>query len=153
YHDAKRSTLFVRDGDDGTPTGYVGRFQTGIDLFRPLVNLRCWQAEVAADLLAQALTVGRPYLLFANLNQLNMVGGSLGIDNQRILLTYVLDASRFKPVINVMAVEKKAPDGTPRVEIHSGGLQAVAGLNWQSPKFAEIYVHTEPEARQRGWGR
>jgi predicted GNAT family acetyltransferase len=52
-----------------------------------------------------------------------------------------------------MVVNKTAPDGTPRAEIHSGGLQAVAGVNWQSPGFAELYVHTEAEARQRGWGR
>lgn len=153
YHDPSRSALFSKDGEDGRSVGYVGRFQTGIDLFRPLVNMRCWEPEAAADLLGRALVVGRPYLLFANVNQIAMVGGSLEINNQRILLTYVLDAALFKPVINVMVVEKKAPDGTPRMEIHSGGLQAVAGLNWQSPKYGEIYVHTEPEARQRGWGR
>jgi hypothetical protein len=82
-----------------------------------------------------------------------MVGGSLQIDNERILSIYALDQARFTPVINVLVVTKTAPDGTPRAEIHSGGLQAAAGINWQSPGFAEIYVHTEAEARQRGWGR
>ncbi len=148
YHDPNRSALFTRAGE-----GFVGRFQTGIDLFRPLVVMRCWRAEPAADLLAEALTVGRPYLFFANLNQLPLLGGSLSVSNERILSIYALDSARFTPTINVLVVDKTAPDGTPRSEIQNGGLQAVAGVNWQSPGFAEIYVHTEPEARQRGWGR
>jgi hypothetical protein len=82
-----------------------------------------------------------------------MVGGSLLINKDRILSLYALDPGRFVPVINVLVMNKTAPDGTPRAEIHSGGLQAAAGVNWQSPGFAEIFVHTEAEARQRGWGR
>jgi hypothetical protein len=152
YHDPKRSALFVRRDEHGETVGFVGRFQTGIDLFRPVVTLRCWQPEVAADLLAEALIPGRPYLIFSNLNQLPMVGGSMQVSNERILQIFTLDPSRFKPVMNVLVVHKQAPDGSPRVEISSNGLQAVAGLNWQSAGFAEIYVQTDPEARQRGWG-
>ncbi len=148
YHDPSRSALFSREGE-----GFVGRFQTGVDLFRPVVCMRCWRAEPAADLMAEALAVGRPYIFFSNLNQLALIGGSLNISNERILSIYVLDRARFTPTINVLVVNKTAPDGTPRCEIHSGGLQAYAGVNWQSPGFAEVYVHTEPEARQRGWGR
>lgn len=152
YHDPKRSSVYVRRDEHGEVVGFVGRFQTGIDLFRPVVTMRCWQPEVAADLLAEALIQGRPYLIFSNLNQLPMVGGSMQVSNERILQIFALDASRFKPVMNVLVVHKQAPDGSPRVEISSNGLQAVAGLNWQSPGFAEIYVQTDPEARQRGWG-
>ncbi|MBN2303375.1 MAG: hypothetical protein JXQ72_02785, partial [Anaerolineae bacterium] len=46
----------------------------------------------------------------------------------------------------------RTPDGLPRCVIESGGYKAVAGVNWQSPAFAEIYVHTDPPVRQRGWG-
>ncbi len=148
YHDPVRSALFVRAGE-----GFVGRFQTGVDLFRPLIVMRCYRAEPAADLLAEALTIGRPYLLFSNLNQLALVGGSLTITNERILSIYVLDRARFTPQINVLVTNKTAPDGTPRCEINSNGLQAYAGVNWQSPGFAEVYVHTDPEARNKGWGR
>jgi hypothetical protein len=153
YHDPNRSALFVKDDEQGHTIGFAGRFQTGIDLFRPVLAMRCWQAEVAAELLVEACIVGRPYLLFSNLNQLALVGGSLQINNERILSIYELDPARFTPVVNVLVLNKTAPDGSPRAEIHSGGLQAVSGINWQSPKFAEIYVHTEAEARQRGWGR
>jgi RimJ/RimL family protein N-acetyltransferase len=152
YHDPKRSTIVVRTDDNGAATGFVGRFQTGYDLFRPLVCMRCWQPESAADLLAEALVPGRPYMFFSNVNQLPMLGGSMQVSNERILQIYVLDAARFKPAINVLVVHKKAQDGTPRVEINSNGLQAAAGVNWQSPGFAEIYVSADPEVRQRGWG-
>jgi GNAT superfamily N-acetyltransferase len=148
YHDPARSSLFARAGD-----GFVGRFQTGIDLFRPLVTMRCFRPEPAADLLSEALTVGRPYLFFAHVNQLPLIGGSLQLNQERILGVYVLDPTRYKVSVNVLVTEKSAVDGTPRAEIHSGGLQAACGVNWQSPGFAEVYVHTEPEARRRGWGR
>jgi predicted GNAT family acetyltransferase len=45
-----------------------------------------------------------------------------------------------------------AHDGTPRCVISSGDLRSIAGVNWLSPAFAEIYVHTDAAARQRGWG-
>src|SRR5258708_39206050 len=70
YHDATRSSLFVQTDAENHPIGFVGRFQTGVDLFRPVLVLRCRQAEVAADLLAEACTGGRPYLLFSHLDQL-----------------------------------------------------------------------------------
>jgi hypothetical protein len=153
HHDPNRSSLSVRADAEGHAVGFVGRFQTGVDLFRPVIVMRCATPEVAADLLHEALTVGRPYVFFSDVSQLPPVGGSLQIENERILSIYVLDRARFTPVINVLVVTRTAPDGTPRAEIHSGGLQAAAGVNWQSPGFAEIYVHTEAEARQRGWGR
>ena len=150
YHDPTRSSLWTAND------GFVGRFQTGIDLFRPLVTMRCRSAEVAADLLAEALTPGRPYVYFAALGQLSLVGGSLAISNERILSIYVLDPSRFTPEMNVLVQSNTARDGTPRSEIVSGSPResvAVAGVNWQSPGFAELYVQVAPEARQRGWGR
>ncbi|MBX3061448.1 MAG: GNAT family N-acetyltransferase [Anaerolineae bacterium] len=152
YHDSKRSVLHVRTDAQGHAVGFVGRFQTGIDLFRPLVCMRCWQPDLAADLLSEALVPGRPYLLFSNVNQLPMVGGSMQVSNERILQIFALDSSRFKSVMNVLVVHKVSENGLPRVEINSNGLTAMAGLNWQSPGFAEIYVHADPEVRQRGWG-
>jgi len=152
YHPPERSALFVRT-EGNVARGFVGRFQTGYDLFRPLITLRCREAETAADLLAEACIVGRPYLLFANLNQLALVGGSMQVSNERILSIYALDLARFKPEINVLVKTSTAPDGTPRAEISNGGYKAVAGVNWQSPGYAEIYVQTDAEVRGRGWGR
>jgi ribosomal protein S18 acetylase RimI-like enzyme len=152
FHDPARSALFTQADDAGRVTGFAGVFQTGIDLFRPVVTLCCSDAHCAADLLYAALTPGRPYILFANVNQLPLVGGSLRIDNHRVLYIYQLDVRRFHPVINVLVQRRDTPDGRPRCVIESSGLQAVAGVNWQSPGFAEVYVHTDVAARQRGWG-
>jgi len=154
FHPKERSAIFTHEDDKGKTRGFVGRFQTGADLFRPLVTLVCPNPEVAAGLLARGLVGGRPYILFAGLNQLPMVGGSLYIENQRILRIYTLNPARFSPQINVLVEQKTGADGLPRCEVNMNEQKmAVAGVNWRSPAFAEIYVHTEPEARQRGWGR
>lgn len=154
FHTPARSVLYTQTNNNGRVTGFVGRFQTGIDLFRPLVTLCCRTPECAADLLELALTPGRPYIFFANVNQIPLVGGSLRLENERILCIYELDVSRFQPIINILVRCKTlGEEKLPRCEINSSGLQAVAGVNWQSPGFAEIYVHTDPLARQRGWGQ
>ena len=148
-----RSTLLTHTDASGSTTGFVGRFQTGVDLFRPLVTLKCPNPESAADLFNQALVAGRPYILFAGLNQLSMVGGLMEIENQRILRIYTIDPRHFHPQVNVMVESKLSHDGTPRCEIIAEGKPiAVAGLNWKSPAFAEIFVQVEPAARERGWG-
>jgi hypothetical protein len=152
FHPPQRSILVTR-GDRQQITGFAGRFQTGIDLFRPLVTLRCRDAECAADLLANILVPGRPYILFANVNQLPLVGGSLDIQHHRILSIFQLDVPRFEPAINVLVDCKTGGEGLPLCVIESGDQKAVAGLNWRSPAFAELYVHTDSVARQRGWGQ
>ena len=153
FHPPDRSTLLVHQDEGGKTTGFVGRFQTGVDLFRPLVTLKCPNPEATADLLGKALVVGRPYILFAGLNQLSMVGGLMEIENQRILRIYTIDPRYFNPQVNVMVASKRSHDGSPRCEIVAEGKAiAVAGLNWKSPAFAEIFVQVDSSARERGWG-
>ncbi|HML23580.1 MAG TPA: GNAT family N-acetyltransferase [Aggregatilinea sp.] len=153
FHPPERSAIFTQKDSAGRVVGFAGRFQTGIDLFRPLMTLRCTDPACAADVLSRALLPGRPYIFFANANQLPLVGGSLRVENERILNIYHLDVSRFKPELNVLVQTRKTADGLPRCVISANGLEAVAGLNWKSPAFAEIYVHVDAQARQRGWGR
>jgi hypothetical protein len=152
FHDPARSKLFTTQDAARQVVGFAGRFQTGIDLFRPLVTLICQGAETAADLLAQALIPEHPYILFTSLSQYPLVGGNFEIDNHRVLHIYRLDVRRFHPVINVLVRQEKSHDGTPRGVIEANGARAVAGVNWQSPAFAELYVHTDAAVRQRGWG-
>ncbi len=152
YHDPARSKLFIRSDEAGQPVGFAGVFQTGIDLFRPLLTLACPDAACARSLLDEALTPGRSYILFARVNQLPLVRDLLRIDGVRILHILRLDLHRFRPVINVLARHETAYDGTPRCVVEAGGAQAVAGLNWQSPTFAEVFVRTDPPLRGRGLG-
>jgi hypothetical protein len=151
FHDPFRSVLFTAQDAGGQVVGFAGRFQTGIDLFRPLVTLISQSAEIAAGLLEHALLPEHPYILFASLNQYPLVSGNFQVDSHRILHIYRLDVRRFQPVINVLARQEKAHDGTPRGVIEGAEGRAVAGVNWQSPAFAELYVHTDPAVRQRGW--
>ncbi len=150
FHAAAKTTLYTDPGG----AGFVAVCQTGMDLFRPLVTLICKTPEVAAGLLAEALVVGRPYIFFAPLNQLPMVGGSLHIERQTIYQIYVINPARFQPEVNVLVRQTQTPDGLPRCEMRRGEhVVAAAGVNWQSPAFAEIYVHTDSAARGQGLGR
>lgn len=153
FHDPARSALAVQTDEMGRAIGFAGRFQTGLDLFRPLVTLRCPDAEGAADVLAEVLTPGRPYILFANISQRPWVGGCMEIMNERPLAIYALLPAHFRPTMNVLLQRRTAPDDTPYFVIESNDQRAVAGLNWRSPAFAEIYVHTDAPARRQGWGK
>jgi len=54
----------------------------------------------------------------------------------------------------VLVVAEQGLGGLPRFVIRSQGeVAAEAGVNWSSPHFAELFVHTKPAARERGWGR
>lgn len=153
FHDPGRSTLYTMFDEQGQTEGAVGVFQTGQDLFRPLVTMVCRNATVAQRLFKKTLVSGRPYIFFANINQLPVVSDDLQLNEQRILQIYSLDSRRFQPQINVMVERKTSATGLPRCEINVGQYQAVAGVNWQSPGFAEVYVHADPEVRGRGWGQ
>lgn len=153
FHDPRRSSLLTSLGEDNRVEGFVGVFQTGQDLFRPLVTMVCRTPDIARKLLRKSLTPGRPYIFFANLNQLPLLSEEMQLENQQILQTLRLDSTRFRPQINVLVERKQSHDGLPRCEINMGRYQAVAGVNWQSPGFAEVYVKTDAEVRGRGWGK
>jgi L-amino acid N-acyltransferase YncA len=66
---------------------------------------------------------------------------------------YILDPARFQPIINVLVQRVESPDGAPLFQIESQGkLAAMAGTNWRSPTFAEVFVYVHPQSRGRGWG-
>lgn len=153
FHDPARSVVVVHADNEGRPNGFAGRFQTGLDLFRPLVTLRCPEAESAVALLDTILSLGRPYILFADSHQRPWVGGCMEIMNERMLAIYALLPAHFRPTMNVLLQRRTAPDGTPYFVIESNDQRAVSGLNWRSPTFAEIYVHTDAPARRQGWGK
>ncbi len=152
FHNPNKSVLTVQQDPHARAIGFAGEFRTGIDLFRPLVTLRAPSPEVAADLLERVLTVNRAYILFASADQIAYTGGSLHVENERRLNILELDRALFEPEINVMVKQRTGPDGLPSFIIESNGYKAVAGINWQSPSFAEIFVHTDAAVRQKGWG-
>jgi predicted GNAT family acetyltransferase len=67
---------------------------------------------------------------------------------------YQFDLPRLESSVNVLVVTEEGLGGHPRFTIRSqGDLAAEAGINWRSDHFAEIFVHTVPTARRRGWGK
>jgi predicted GNAT family acetyltransferase len=109
---------------------------------------------VPEGLLRKGLVPGRPYLLIvpeALAAKLEAHLDLTGVTRNRVLR---LDPARYEPVMNVMVEERQDAQGSPRCEIRRGQkIVALAGANWRSPSFAEIYVTVGEESRGRGFGK
>jgi len=73
-----------------------------------------------------------------------------------------LDRERFMPQINVLVTKSETHNKLPRYTIRQtfqknsddgGEIMASSGINWQSDRFAEIYVHTKSSHRRQGYGQ
>jgi hypothetical protein len=154
YHAPSRAQLHIHESASGRVDGFVAVCQTGQRLFQPTVALRTPSASAAVELLRRALVPGRPYYLVTTTDLWEPVTEVVAIDEPQINHIYQLDLQRFQPSVNVLVVTEQDPNGRPRFVIRSqGGIASEAGINWQSPHFAEVFVRTEESARRRGWGR
>lgn len=161
YHADDRTRLFTHANARGHTDAYVARSRTGIDLFRPLLTLRLNSddPEGAADLLYQALAPGEEVFLHSPITYRPLLTALFDIKSEQQLQLYMLQERHFQPVVNVLVMRSATPDGLPRYIIRPTNadsdqeIGASATLNWQSPGFAEITVYTNPQYRQRGWGR
>jgi ribosomal protein S18 acetylase RimI-like enzyme len=160
YHAPDRSDLFVypetaAGGDRPEPAqGFLVRARTGLDLFRPLVTYRALTEAAAQALFERSLQPGRPAYLTVPEALAQWSNKYLTVTDAELHRVYRLNPQRYQPIINVLAVTSLGTDGLPRVEIRAGDRAgAVAGINWQSPDFAEVYVYTDPAVRGRGWGK
>lgn len=154
YHGVERTHLTIHEDADGRADGLAAVCQTGQRLFQPTVALRAPSVGVAVDLLRRALTPGRPYYVVTTPDLEDGVAEVLDIERSETNRIHKIELFHFKSVINVMVVTEQGLGGLPRFVIRSKEeVVAEAGLNWASPHFAEVYVHTEQAARERGWGR
>jgi ribosomal protein S18 acetylase RimI-like enzyme len=150
-HPPDRVDLFVHP--DERPRGFLVRARTGMDLFRPLVTFRADDEATARRLFAAGLPAGRPVYLTVPERLALWSNKYLTVSDAELHRIYLLNALH-EPVINVLVVVSTGSDGQPRCEIRSGDQPgAVAGVNWRSSRFAEVYVYTVPAARGRGWGK
>ncbi|MFN3762937.1 MAG: GNAT family N-acetyltransferase [Anaerolineae bacterium] len=157
YYDPVRTRLWVAERGPRVE-GFLAICQTGWDLFRPLSILRARRIDVAHALLRRGLSSGglhRPYYLVTTPDMLGVAEEALVVERVSLNRIYYLDLRRYSPEINVLVTPAQAANGSPRFVIRSREAQIVAeaGINWQSPHFAEVYVHTAPEAQRRGWGK
>jgi GNAT superfamily N-acetyltransferase len=154
HHDPRRTVVFLHYDSENRVDGFLARAQTGLDLFRPVVVLRARHDQVALDLFRSGFSTNRPYYLVAPMALAGTVNRHLQVTDAEVLCIYRLDPGLFAPQINVLVVSNPTSDGSPRYEIASNGaVRAMAGVNWRSPRFAEVYVYTEPAARGKGWGK
>jgi RimJ/RimL family protein N-acetyltransferase len=153
HHPAARVRMWVY-ANGGRREGFLVRAQTGRDLFRPLVILRAPHAGAAELLLRAALPTGSAFLVLLTEQSADWPL-PLRLDEPPIRSRLLeLNAARFEPIVNIFVVRSPSPDGLPRFEIRQGErLLAAAGVNWQSPEWAEVFVQTEPEVQNRGYGK
>lgn len=154
WHDPRRTRLTLHRDAQGKVDGFLVVAQTGADLFRPLVTLRAPGPEAVGALLEEALAPNRPYQVIAPVQLASAVRDHLYVTRSTLTRLYVLDPSRFQPIINVLVQRIAEAEGTIRFQIESQGqVMAMSGINWRSPAFAEIFVYVHPSGRGRGWGR
>lgn len=154
YHDPQRTELYVHEDDAGRADGFVSVCQTGRRLFQPTVVLHATRSSAVVELLRQALVPGRPYYLITRPGLRNAVAKVVLVEQPKSNYVYRLDLSHFQPVTNVLVVTEEGLGGLPRFVIRSQGeIAAEAGLNWTSPHFVEVFVHTRAASQGRGWGR
>ena len=154
WHDPRRTQLTLHRDAQNRVDGFIAVCQTGADLFRPLVTLRAPDQAVVADLIRCALTPSRPYQIIVPVTLAASVRASLELTRSTLLQLYRLDPSRFQPIINVLVQSTTGADNAVHFQIESQGqVMALAGTNWQSPSFAEIFVYVHPRGRARGWGK
>jgi GNAT superfamily N-acetyltransferase len=170
HHPDDKTQLFTLTEGTGNAEGYVCLSRTGMDLFRPLLTLRLPSSAAAKGidpacartLLLSALTAGTSVIVSTPLAYYPIISAFFDIQSEQYLRTMILDRQRFEPEINVLVTRAETYNNLPRFLIRSTSgsgksdspeVAASAGLNWRSTEFAEIYVHTNPAYRRRGFGR
>jgi GNAT superfamily N-acetyltransferase len=154
YHDPGRTRLWLHPHAGDRINGFLAVCQTGFNLFQPTVVLRASNAEVAVELMRQALHPGRPYYVVTTPALGPAVQAVVHLDRKELNRVYRFDPRRYRPEINVLVQPARAASGSPKFVIRSQGqVAAEAGVNWRSPHFAELFVHTVPRTRGRGWGK
>jgi GNAT superfamily N-acetyltransferase len=155
HHDPARTELFIYPDEPGrAPEAFLARARTGQDLFRPIVTFRAPSAEAAGELFHRGLPPGRPHYITVPAELAGHVNARLTVAEPALYRMYRLDQRRFEPIVNIFITTSTNPEGWRRYEIRQGDrVLASAGVNWRSPRFAELYVYVDPAARERGYGK
>ena len=155
HHPTNRTTLVTWQPDTIRATGYLCFSRTGLDLFRPIISMRLpEQVHDAIALLDHALPTGASILMSVPDKDMPVIRARFDIQTSSETAFMALDRGRFQPIINVLVTSNRDPNGQPRFHIRNQGeIAASAGVNWQSPRFAEVSVNTNPQYRRNGYGR
>ena len=169
YHPDEKTQLITYPDEGFQAQGYVCMARTGIDLFRPLVTVRFPSStssrqidiDLTSELIRSSIPPGMGVILSTLEDYEPMLGALFEIHKEQRLRVFALNRARFEPVINVLVTKAESYNGLPRYIIRqtgqtangeSGEILASAGLNWRSPHYAELYVHTKSLHRRQGLG-
>jgi RimJ/RimL family protein N-acetyltransferase len=160
YHPDEKTQLITYPVGAPRASSYVVLSRTGMDLFRPLVTLRLPITDLttSADVIYQALQPGAAVILSSPARYTALLQALFASQTEELLRLYVLDPNRFQPIINVLVTQSTSPNNWPRFIIRrsepgNDEVVAAAGLNWLSPRYAEISVNTAAHYQRQGWGR
>jgi hypothetical protein len=159
YHPDAQTQLLPYPAGAERAQGYVALSRTGLDLFRPLLTLRLPIQDMAAsaDVIYQSLVPGTAVILLSPTAYLPLLQALFEIHSEEHLDVLVLNRTRFEPIINVLVTSSTGPNGLPRFVIRRSSREqevvASAGINWQTPHFAEISVNTAVSHQREGWGK
>jgi ribosomal protein S18 acetylase RimI-like enzyme len=170
YHPDNKTRLVTYPADTSRARGYLCLSRTGIDLIRPLITLRLpiraieteFDYSATAELFKEALPINSNAIISSPSAYQPILSGLLTVQQERKLKVFVLEPNRYQPIINVLVTKARSPNDHSRYIIKSvndeetntgSTVFASAGINWQSPNFAEIYVHTKSPHRRQGYGR
>ncbi|MEM7798851.1 MAG: GNAT family N-acetyltransferase [Chloroflexota bacterium] len=161
YHDADRTNLITQPRNPGAEgaKGYIAISRTGIDLFRPFLTMRLpiKDYEISMRLLRQALPPKAEAFIGCPIHYGPLLGSFCDFISEQQLALYSISKRNYEPVVNVL-VSREDQNGSARFVIKkaiNGKRTAVAaaGLNWESPNFAEVAVRTWSEYRRQGLGK
>ncbi|MCW1967911.1 MAG: GNAT family N-acetyltransferase [Anaerolineae bacterium] len=154
-HDASKVKLFVAHNTKQQIDTVVAHCQTGMDLFRPLIVADGDDGPRLQATLRQALISGRQYLFSISPRLRPDVETVATIYSPTMGHIYALNEADFRPTPNVLVQMSKTPNGQPRASIRArdDSAAAEAGVNWVSPKFAEVFVRVDERVRGRGLGK
>jgi GNAT superfamily N-acetyltransferase len=158
HHPDEKTGLVLYPDGAARASGYVALSRTGMDLFRPFVTLRLPidNLEQSAAVIYQALPPETAVILFAPAHYAPLLYALFAVQSAEILNLYTLPSGRLEPIINVLVTQSTGPNGLPRFIIRNqgdGAVAASAGLNWQSPRYAELSVNTDLAYRRQGLGQ
>jgi RimJ/RimL family protein N-acetyltransferase len=154
WHDPRRTQLTLHYDAQERVDGFVAVCQTGVDLFRPLVTLRVRNQAAVSALLRSVLIPERLYQMIVPVTLAPALRDHMQFSSSSLNRIYILDPSRFQPVVNVLVQQVRSADGAARFQIESQEqVVAMSGTNWRSPTFAEVFVFVHPKGRGRGWGK
>lgn len=159
YHGDNRTTLRPYPPNTTRAQGYVCLSQTGMDLFRPLATMRLPLADLtsSAAIIHQAIPPDTAVILAVPDQYEPLLAALFEVQMVETYLLLALHHTEFEPLINVLISQDMGANGLPRFVIRDrqrdNTLVASAGLNWQTPHFAELSVNTHPEYRRQGYGR